>query len=70
MGLKLLFLLGIVAAHGAVAAGFSTQDGSARRTPSRTCVRTPAPAPHFEQPRELLAYAVRPDDPDSPARHP
>jgi hypothetical protein len=70
MGLKLLFLLGILAAHGALAAGFSTRDAAAARNLAPTCVRTPAPLPQLTPPRELLAYAVSADDPDPGVRHP
>ncbi len=55
MGPKLLFLVGIIVAHGALAAGWVTQEPSTQRTSIATCVQAPATNPHFEAPRELLA---------------
>jgi hypothetical protein len=59
---KLLFVIGIVAAHGALAAGLASQDGStpARKALVSTCVRTPNAPLHISPPKELLAYAVIP----------
>jgi len=57
MGPKLLFLVGIIVAHGALAAGWVSQEAPARRASIATCVQTPTTAPHFEPPRELLAMA-------------
>jgi hypothetical protein len=59
MGHKLLFVMGIVVAHGALAAGLASQDGSRPRTPViTTCVKTPVKPLHIAPPRELLAYAL------------
>jgi hypothetical protein len=55
MGPKLLFLVGIIVAHGALAAGWVSQEGPMHRNPIATCVQTPTTTPHFEAPRELLA---------------
>jgi hypothetical protein len=60
MGPKLLFLVGIIVAHGALAAGWVSQDMSTQRAPIATCVHVPETAPHFEAPRELLAMAEIP----------
>jgi len=57
MGPKLLFVLGIVLAHGALAAGWVRQEGPKQRTAIATCVQAPDTLPHFEPPRELLARA-------------
>ena len=58
MGSKLLFVMGIVLAHGAVAAAWIKQDAPQARAPLSTCVNTPLPMPYF-QPREpLLAHVV------------
>ena len=57
MGPKLLFLVGIIVAHGALAAGWVSQNAPAQRVSNATCARTPATTPHFEAPRELLAMA-------------
>ncbi len=69
---KLLFLLGIVVAHGALAAGLASQDGSTpARTPRvATCVRAPSAPLHISPPRELLAYAVPAADLDNEVMHP
>jgi hypothetical protein len=55
MGPKLLFVLGIVAAHGALAAGWVPQDAPKQRPAATTCVQAPDTLPHFAPPRELLA---------------
>ena len=55
---KLLFVVGIVAAHGALAAGWIAHEPPKQRVSIGTCVRTPnAPnaLPHYSPPRELLA---------------
>jgi hypothetical protein len=57
MGRKLLFVLGIVVAHGALAAGWVHQDAPKSRTSIATCVQAPDTLPHFDPPRELLARA-------------
>ena len=58
MGPKLLFLIGIVVAHGAFAAVLLRQDKPRPSAASTTCVKTPEPTPYFEQKRELLAMVV------------
>jgi hypothetical protein len=61
MGHKFLFVMGIVVAHGALAAVLASEDGTDVRRPARsTCVRAPAAPLHISPPRELLAYAVVP----------
>ena len=60
MGRKLLFVLGIVLAHGALAAGWVAQEGPKQRASIATCVRSPETAPYFAQPRELLAMSEIP----------
>ena len=71
MGRKLLFLLSIVIAHGALAAGLASEDGSAPRSGVATtvCVGAPEKPLHIAPPRELLAYAVLPRL-DSEVSHP
>jgi len=60
MGPKLLFVLGIVVAHGALAAGWVHQDGPKPRAAITTCVQAPDELPNFTPPRELLAMAEIP----------
>jgi hypothetical protein len=56
---KLLFVMGIVLAHGAVGAAWIHQDAPQARSPLSTCVNTPLPMPYFQSPREpLLAHVV------------
>jgi hypothetical protein len=57
MGPKLLFILGIIVAHGALAAGLARQEAPKQRVSIATCVQTPEDLPYFEPPRELLARA-------------
>jgi hypothetical protein len=52
---KLLFIVGIIAAHGALAAGWVHQDAPKPRTSISTCIQAPDSLPHFASPRELLA---------------
>jgi hypothetical protein len=61
MGPKLLFILGIIGAHGALAASWLHQDAPKPRSSIATCVQAPDSMPHFEPPRELLAKAEIPD---------
>lgn len=59
MGPKLLFVLGIVVAHGALAAAWVRQDAPApARAALGTCINAPLPMPYFQPPRELLAHVV------------
>ena len=57
MGPKLLFILGIIAAHGALAAGWMREEAPKQRNLTATCVRTPSALPYFSPQRELLAKA-------------
>jgi len=63
MGPKLLFVVGIILAHGALAAGWMAREPPRQRVSIGTCVRTPATPnalPHYSPPRELLARAEIP----------
>jgi hypothetical protein len=55
MGPKLLFIMGIVVAHGAVAATLVRQETPKQRVAVSTCVRAPQALPHITPQRELLA---------------
>ena len=69
MGPKLLFLIGIVVAHGAVGAVLLSHDPPRPQAPATTCTKTPDPMPYFEPKRELLAMVVfttPSEDPNSP----
>ena len=57
---KLLFIFGIVVAHGAVGAGLMHDLSSPQREVALTCARTPTADPYFAPPRELLAAMVIP----------
>ena len=58
MGPKLLFVLGIVLAHGVVAAAWLKQEAPQSRNPTSSCVNAPLPMPYFQPQRELLAHVV------------
>ena len=58
MGPKLLFVMGIVLAHGVVAAAWVHQDTPPTRSAVSSCVNTPMPMPYFQPQRELLAHVV------------
>jgi hypothetical protein len=58
MGPKLLFLIGILVAHGAFAAVLMQRDPPRAAATSTSCVKTPEPTPYFEQKREMLAMVV------------
>jgi len=60
MGPKLLFVLGIVAAHGALGAAWLGQESHPPRSAVANCVNTSAPLPYFERPRELVATRTTP----------
>jgi hypothetical protein len=61
MGSKLLFVLGIVLAHGALAAGWMAKEAPRQREAVITsCARLPSQPLHIEPKRELLAYVVVP----------
>jgi hypothetical protein len=57
MGPKLLFVVGIIVAHGALAAGWVSQEPPKQRVSAATCVRTPNALPYIAPRRELLAHA-------------
>jgi hypothetical protein len=60
MGPKSLFIVGIVVAHGALAAGLARQEGQKPRASIATCFNEPVDTPHFEPPREMLAMTAIP----------
>jgi hypothetical protein len=68
---KLLFFIGIIAAHGALAATLSLEGGAERRPAvAAACVQSPEPTPNFSPPRELLAHGVTPRrDEENEVRH-
>ena len=57
MGPKLLFVIGIIVAHGALAAGLVNEDPPKQRIAVASCVRTQDAFPHIAPRRELLAMA-------------
>jgi hypothetical protein len=57
MSPKLLFIIGIIAAHGVLAAGLVAEDPPTQRTAITTCIRAPKALPHYSPPLELLARA-------------
>jgi hypothetical protein len=64
MGPKLLFIVGIILGHGALAAGWIAREIPKERIIG-TCARTPATPnvlPHYSPPRELLAQSEIPID--------
>jgi predicted MFS family arabinose efflux permease len=67
MGPKLLFVFGIVAAHGALAAGWLAQEETNERIAvSATCARqVPVRPLHIAPPRELLAQVMLQSDHES-----
>lgn len=58
MGPKLLFVFGIIAAHGALGAVWVEQEAPRFRVSGATCVNVPGPLPYFQPPREILAMLV------------
>ena len=60
MGPKLLFVMGIIMAHGALGAAWLQQDAPKTRTAVATCVNAPGPLPDFTPQRELYAMAIVP----------
>ena len=59
MGPKLLFVFGIVLAHGALAAVWVRRDAPPPgRATLGTCINAPMPMPYFQPQRELLAHVV------------
>ncbi len=55
MGPKLLFVMGILVAHGALGAAWLQQDAPKHRSPVAVCVNTPGALPDFTPARELYA---------------
>lgn len=67
MGPKLLFVFGIVLAHGALGAVWVGQEPPQPRTAIATCVNSAAPLPYFDQQRgELVAMHVEVINRESP----
>lgn len=66
MGPKLLFLIGIVAAHGAVGAAWLGKTSAPAPVAASGCERPPEPIRHFEPQAELLAMWVAPNPAESP----
>ena len=66
MGPKLLFVLGIVVAHGAVGAVWLRQETPVQRLPVTNCVQSPTPLPNFQPKMELLAMWVAPATNEDP----
>jgi hypothetical protein len=63
MGSKLLFLFGILLAHGALAAGWVAQEAPRHRAALVSSCPQPSTAPLHISPRaEMFAYAVSPAD--------
>jgi len=60
MSAKFLFVVGIIVAHGALAAGLVHEDPPKQRVSAATCVRTPNAMPNIAPARELYAMAVFP----------
>lgn len=60
MGPKLLFVIGILAAHGALGAAWLQEEAPRSRSPMASCIKAPAPLPYFEARREMLAMQVLP----------
>ena len=59
MGPKLLFVLGILLPHGALAAGWVAKEAPRHRAAVVTsCTRVPSQPLHIAPPRELLAYVA------------
>jgi hypothetical protein len=57
---KLLFIFGIVIAHGAVGAGLIHDISSPRGQVALSCTNLPTADPYFTPPRELLALVSVP----------
>jgi hypothetical protein len=66
MGPRLLFLFGIIVAHGALAAGWIANEmPAARNTLASTCVNTPAPLPNFTPRFQIYALNLRSPEHDT-----
>jgi hypothetical protein len=57
---KLLFIFGIIVAHGAVAAGLMHDLSLPQRGVALSCTNLPTADPYFAPPRELLALVSVP----------
>lgn len=69
MGPKLLFIFGIVVAHGALAAGWIANEmPGSRATLASTCVNTPAATPDYSPRYEIYAMNVRVEQSDEVQR--
>jgi hypothetical protein len=60
MGPKLLFTLGIIVAHGAVAASLMHEKPPRPREIPLTCANSSGPLPYFAPAPELLAMTIIP----------
>jgi hypothetical protein len=71
MGPKLLFIFGIVLAHGALAAGWVAQEAPRHRASvASSCTQLPSRPLHITPPRELMAYTSAPAPADGGVWHP
>ena len=60
MGPKLLFVMGILVAHGALGAAWLKDASPHTRVPVAACVKTPGALPDLSPRREILAMLVVP----------
>ncbi len=60
MGPKLLFVMGILLAHGALGAAWLKDASPQTRNPVAACVRTPGSLPDLSPRHEILAMLVLP----------
>jgi hypothetical protein len=60
MGPKLLFVVGIIVAHGALAAGWVHHEAPMQRAIVASCIRIPGTLPNLAPARELYAMTVIP----------
>ena len=58
MRAKLLFMVGIIIAHGALAAGWVHHEVPTQRAIVGSCVHMPGTLPNIEPAREIYAMAV------------
>jgi len=68
MGPKLLFVMGILLAHGAVGAAWLKDASPQVRQTVATCVHTPGAMPDLSPRREILAMLVSPVSFEEPVR--
>jgi hypothetical protein len=68
MGPKLLFVLGILLAHGAVGAAWLKDASPQPRHAVTACVHTPGAMPDLSPRREILAMLVSPVSFEEPVR--